>query len=320
MRWMSSGLTVLALLLPAAADAAVCKYLPPPEKLSRAERILRETIETRERFGFPHGRDYVRRVNADPANRRRMQEGMFPMTARELAYTVARDSLTESRRYRRLWAYMRRHRDEFGDVSIEDDFPRAAYLQLRVTRRLAAHRRAVRRFGIPFRIKLVRYTERELDRIQDAIDFDALEAIGIHPISAGSGAEDWVDLEVATERTDAEEVVLRMYGPAVRVHVVGPTPTYLDCTRPESYEVSADGRTLTVHFGESGSITPRHLEVVETDYGVDVGVVVETPYFTHADLKHYSLTVTLAEPLGDRPLRSILYGYRVKRGRPGRSG
>ena len=298
------------------ADAAVCKYLPAPPKLSKAERLLRETIAARRDYGFPHDRDFVRRVLANPANSRPVFEGMFAMTRRERAYFAARNSLTQTRRFRRLDAYMRRHRDEFGDLSIEDDYPRPAYLQLRVTRRPAAHRTAIRRFGIPFRIELVRYTERELDAIQDAIDFDALEAMGIHAISAGGGAEDWVDLEVATERADVEEVVLRMYGPAVRVHVVGPTPTFLECTRPDRYEVSADGRTLTVHFGESGSITPRHLEVVETDYGVDVGVVIETPFFTHADLRQYSLTATLAKPLGERVVRSIEYGYRVPRRSP----
>ena len=253
-------------------------------------------------------------MNANPANRRRAQEGMFPMTARERAYDDARGALTDGRGFRRLHAYMRRHRDEFGDLSIEDDFPRAAYLQIRVTRRLARHRAAIRRFGVRFRITLVRYSQRELEAVQDRIDFDALDAMGIHPISAGRMADDFVTLEVATQRADAQAVVTQMYGPAVRVVVAGPTPTFETCERAERYEVEPDGRTLKIHWGDNGSITPRRIEVVETDYGVDVGVVVETPYVTRADLRYYTLTVTLAKPLGDRVVRNIEYGYRVKPG------
>ncbi len=307
---------MVVLAAPAAADAAVCKYLPPPPRISKAERMLRWTVENRRDMGFRHDRAFVRRVNADPASRKR-RLGYFPMTRREHEYAVARDNLAVGRRYARMYAYMRRHGDDFGEVSIEDDWPRGAYLRVPATRDLARHRRALRRFGVPFRMARARYSLRELRAVADRIDHELLEAQGIHPYSWGPDG-DGVQLAVTTERPDVHEVVARLYGPSVHVVVEGPTPTFLDCDRPDSYEVSADGRTLTVHVGHSSTTTPRYVEVVETAYGIDLGVVVERGYVGRLDLRYTALTVRLAEPLGARPVRTIEYGRAVRRGRPGR--
>ena len=306
-----------ALLAPAAADAAVCTYVPPPPpKVDERKSFLEFTIRVRRHLTLRSDRAYVRRVNADPANHERSLLD-FPMTPPEVDYFVRRNRLTEGAPGRRLNAYMRRHRDDFAPISIEDDYPRP-YVQLRATRRLAEHRAAIRRlYPYRFKIQRVPFSGPELRRIQNAImdDQDALAAQGVHVITAGlrSGR---VTLGVATERADVRAVVRARYGAAVRLKIYGPTPTVLECDGPASYEVHPDGRTLTVHFYGSGSITPREVEVAETDYGVDLGVVYETPYIVTADRQHYTLTVTLAKPLGDRPVRSFRYGYTVKRGTP----
>jgi hypothetical protein len=306
-------LVVIALLLTAPADtqAAVCVYTPPPPKLSKAEDFLRQTMRQRKFWTLPHGRRYVQRVNADEANHRRGYLVLdFPMTAREAAYFERRQRLRYSPEGRALARYMRRHRDDFGEDVIEDDFPRP-YLQLHVKRDLAKHRGAIRRF-YPFRFKLerVRFNERELTRVAKAIDSDALEAEGIHVISYGVGSEA-VELDVATTRPDVQDVVTRMYGPGVKVTVRGPTPTVLVCGSAESFTVSPDGRTLTVYFRDSGSITPKEIEVVEDAGEVRIGVVVESPYILTADSQGYSLEVSLASPLGERVVKNIRNGSLV---------
>jgi hypothetical protein len=307
------ALVLLGFAAPA-ADAAVCTYLPPPAKVSKKERLIRDMMERREFWTLPHGRELVKRLIADDAAWKRSVLD-FPMTPQDAAYFRRRDRLRESPGWDRLARYMRSHREIFSETNIEDDYPRV-HLLLGVTRDLERHRRAIRRiYPYRFKLSLVPFGAPELRRVQRRIDPDALEAEGIDPIVWGAGMEH-VELEAATERPDAQEVVRRMYGPAVKLLVRGPTPTTLDCQGPALYEVAPDGRTLTVHFGNSGSITPRHVEVVETGYGVDLGVVVESPFIVTADLRYYTLTVTLAEPLGKRPVRSIEYGYRVRRGKP----
>ncbi len=292
----------------------MCERKPPPPKLSEQERRLREAVEQRKDRGFRHDRAFVRRVNADPAARRRGGFVYVALTRREAAYIRARDSLTEGRDARRMHRYTQRHRDEFAITSIEDDWPRPAYHQFRVTRNLARHRAALRRFDSRFRIKLVKFSEPELLRIQDRIDDDALEADGIHFVSSSAGSRfDGVRLQVATTRTDAQEVVTRMFGRGIRVSVIGPTPTFETCSRPERYEVEPDGRTLKVHWTDSGSITPRRIEVIETAGTVYLGAVVETGYSQTDDAVPYSLSVTLSQPLGSRAVKTIEFERPVRR-------
>jgi hypothetical protein len=77
--------------------------------------------------------------------------------------------------------------------------------------------------------------------------------------------------------------------------------------------VSRDGRTLRVTYGDSGSVDPRRVELIETAKEVRVGIVTEVPYgAVTSDLRYYTLSVTLSEPLGDRVVRSITSGRRVR--------
>ena len=72
----------------------MCERKPPPPEVSAEERRLREAIAERKEMGFRHDRAFVRRVNADPAARRRGGYAYFPMTRREAVYVEARDTLT----------------------------------------------------------------------------------------------------------------------------------------------------------------------------------------------------------------------------------
>ncbi len=310
----------LGLLMPGVSPGAVCKYEKPPPRLSPAEEVLRETISIRKAFGLPHGRAFVRRINADAAARRRARAIEligFPMTAHELWYMRMRERFEHGPASRRLYRYLRTQRATLAGTSIEDDYPRSPYMLIHFTRDLARQRRAIaKRFPLRFVVHRVRYTQRELFRIQDSIDFDELEREGIHFVSSVPEPErSRVRLEVTTARSDVREVVRRLYGPAVFVRVIATTPTYLACSSPETYSVSEDGRTLDVSYIDSGSVTPRYVEIVETPTEVRVGIVTEVPRgVVTSDAVPYTLSVTLSEPLGDRVVRSIRSGRRVKRG------
>jgi hypothetical protein len=296
------------------AAAAVCEYQPPGPRLTPQERQLRDNIAQRKGWGLPHGRAFVRRVNADPAARRRGFGLLdFPMTVREAKYFRLRFRFHDDRHMGWLHTYLRRHADTLGGSSIEDDYPRSPYILLRFTKDLARHRRAIaKRFALRFVIRRSRYTERELGRIQDSIDWDALEREGIDVVSSGT-TTNRVELEVTTMRTDAQEVVRRLYGPAVRVIVIASTRTFLTCSSPETYRVSEDGRTIEVTYVDSGSVDPLHVEVVESATEVRLGIVSEVPHGPiNADAVTYRLSVTLSEPLGDRVVRSIRSGRRVR--------
>lgn len=314
-----SAVIALLLALPVlpgtagSSPPAVCEFDPRP-RLSREERNLRDTIAARKSWGLPHGRAFVRRVNARPGPRRRGYRLLdFPMTRREAAYFRLRHRFQDPRRTRRLDAYLRRHRETFGGSSIEDDYPRSPYMLVHFTNDLAKHRRAIaRRFALRFVVRRVRFTERELRRIQNSIDFDGLEHEGIIVLAA-STEPDRVRVEIVSERTDAEEVLRRRYGPALSVETVATTRTFLACSSPATYRVAEDGRTLHVTYLDSGSVDPLHVEVDESATEVRLGIVSEVPYGAiNADATTYRLSVTLAEPLGDRVVRSIGTGRRVR--------
>ncbi|HEX8103676.1 MAG TPA: hypothetical protein VF533_13755 [Solirubrobacteraceae bacterium] len=317
MRSVLLALTVAVLAGAAPATAAVCRYEAPKPLRSAQQRAVDRAVAARKDLGFRHDRRYVRRVNADRASRRRGNRFYhFAITRREAVYLRGRARFQDARRTRRLDAYVRRHAEAFGVLSIEDDYPRGAYMQVRVTRDLARHRRAVRRrFALRFRIKRVGFSERELTRIHDRIDADeeALRAEGIEVLGGGVATER-VEVAVTTPRDDASAFLRARYGPAVRVHVLGATPTYLDCFGPESYRLAADGRTLELSYTGSGSLTPREPEVVEEGEVVGTGMVFEVPRIgLDGDAVRHTLTVTLSAPLGGRTVRSIVTGRPVPR-------
>jgi hypothetical protein len=314
-RFVTFSAVFVSLAAPSTGQAArVCEYDPPPPRVSRAEQDLREAISKRKLWGLPHGRAFVRRVNASPAARRRGYAFLdFPMTKREAAYFRLRDRLTDEDEIRRLDEYLEGQPDTYSGLSIEDDYPNSPYLLIRFTGDLERHRQAIAGlYRLRFIVRQSDFTGRELERVYEAIEPGALRREGIQAVSWGIEG-DRVRLDVTTPRPDAKEVVARLYGPAVAVTVLGPTRTFLACNSPETYRLGGDGRTLTLTFFHSGSIDPRRVELVERAGEVRVGVVIEVPHGPiTADRVTYRLRVRLSRPLGRRVVRSIVTGRTVR--------
>ena len=302
---------LVVLLMPAGAHAAVCHYTKP---LSAKEQTLREHIDERRQYGLPSGRDHVRRVDADPHARRVSLEFELPVTRREQAYMQDRIRLQDPDETTRLYAYLERHRDTLAEAEIRDDYPRGAYVLVRAKHDLARHRAAIAlRFRLPFRVRRARYSERDLALLQNSIRKGALRAEGIELTDVAREPQR-VDVDVVTPRRDAAAVIRRLYGPAVHVTVLGATPTVLACDEAASYSVDADGRTLQVTATDQSDVAPHGVEVIESAGEVRVGVVMEVPRgLLQGDTKDFTLTVTLAAPLGDRAVKSITDGKAVRR-------
>jgi hypothetical protein len=82
-----------------------------------------------------------------------------------------------------LIAYGEQHADSFGGLYI--DPPGGATVTMLFTRDLDAHGEAVAAILPGTRVREVRYTERQLRALQDAFDWDALQAEGVQPMSSG---------------------------------------------------------------------------------------------------------------------------------------
>src|SRR5688500_9253052 len=163
MRALLLSVGVLVVAVAPTASAAVCVRDAKP-RLTRAERDLRDAISGRKSFDLPHGRAFVRRVNADPAARRRGDRLLrFPVAACEAPYFRDRFRFQDPRFTRRLNRYLARQGATIGEVSIEDDYPRGAYLLVHFTRDLDRQRREIaRRFDLRFVVRRAEHTRREL--------------------------------------------------------------------------------------------------------------------------------------------------------------
>ena len=129
---------------------------------------------------------------------------------------------------------MRRHRDVDGGISLEDGWPRDPYILVRVTRDRLTHQRALRRlvrYPRLLRTREVPLSERDLDRLQDRIDWRGAARDGIYVSSSGPDIDaSTVELEVITERTDAAQYFRARYGPRIRVQVIAKTLYSPRCT------------------------------------------------------------------------------------------
>ena len=109
-------------------------------------------------------------------------------------------------------------------VGIEDDWPRAAMLGVYVTRNVAkVQRDLTRRARGKYKVKVVRvrYSLRELQRIQESIDWEALAAEGIEVDSTGIGDNE-VHVDASSARPDAKAVIEQRYGKAVKATIDPP--------------------------------------------------------------------------------------------------
>ena len=82
-----------------------------------------------------------------------------------------------------LLAYGRRHRDAFGGLYL--DPPGGSRVVMLFTADLETHRQAVNDILPGTQVRQVRFTEEALVALLESLDFEALEAEGIHMVSAG---------------------------------------------------------------------------------------------------------------------------------------
>lgn len=144
----------------------------------------------------------------------------------------------------------------------------------------------------------------ELHAIQDEItDDETLAEAGIEWRGCGTDEiGNRVTLEaIAPDREAAARVVAERYGSAVELDYLGPDATVVE---PQPWQLySLEGLALTVHYHTNATYEPAGARLVETDDEVRVTVLervpvgsVKLPGATRQE------TVTLREPLGERPV------------------
>jgi hypothetical protein len=314
-------LAALALAAPAAAasDEPICHgQYAPPTAAEQEQAAIQEYMRLRAELGFRADEAYVRELI-----RRGVWEydvGYIPVTPAENDYLRLRDRLDLGRKAKR---YLHRRRDLFAGLSIEDDWPREPYLLVRVTRDRAAHEsnlQRLARFPDNLRTVQVRYSLRALRRVGNRIgdDYEALKHAGFELTQFGADiVTNTVGVSLITERTDAAAYFRDRYGP-VTVQVIATEPTFLDCEDAFYYEISGDGRGVTIHWDRAGGVTPERIDVTEHPDRVEVGVVDRVPHGGTEDMAvHERGTVRLAQPLGERPVVDMADGRRLLQHGPG---
>jgi hypothetical protein len=258
-------------------------------------------MRQRAEFGFRADEAYVRELIE-----RGVWEydvGYIPVTPAENTYLRLRDKLTLGAKAER---YLRRRRNLSGGVSIMDDWPRGPYILIHLTRDRLSHEYNLKQL-VPYpnnlRTDEVRYSERHLNRIVNRIfkDSKALKRAGFD-LSEGYADTDTntAYIGLTTRRTDATDYFKRRYGP-VTVDVIATDPYTLECEDAGHFEVSGDGRRLTVFWTRSGSARSERVDVVEYPDRVEVGVVDRLPNgFITLDAVPDHRRVRLSAPLGDR--------------------
>jgi hypothetical protein len=308
-----AGAALLAVFAPAAADERICHgqhAMPTPA--SENDNQLQNYARLRAWFGFRHDIPYIEGL---------IERGLWDSGSLGLPVTKAEDRYLRLRNRLDLGSaanrYLRRHADVYGGLSIEDDWPQEPYILARFTRDVPAHLAALKRlarFPENLRAKRVRYSERDLRRIERRIEADRpmLERAGFFVFVASPDGALHFEVAVVTRRKDYRAFFARRYGPIVKVRFAGTRLTRLECARADTYAVSPDGLTLTAHWGDSGSVTPERIELTEYPDRVEIGVVQRGPTMVRtADLVSHELAVRLSEPLGARAVIDAGSGRRV---------
>ena len=282
---------------------------PEPARQPAIERYMAD----RARFGFRADRAYVRMLI-----RKDMWEsdvGWIPVTPREDAYLRLRDRLRLGARADR---HLRRHRDLSGGISVEDDWPRGPYLLVRLTRDRKRHTVALRRrarFPDNLRTTSVALSYRQLRQLQDRISFDAHTTDGFHVVGTAPDIDrNEVQVELITARTDHRAYFAERYGPHVRTKVIARTLTSPGCGDLFGWLPGPDPTQIVLMFEAGGGTVADHAEVIEHADRVEVALVVQVPNGpTTSESRTERFTVTLAAPLGDRPIVDVQTGKRLRR-------
>jgi hypothetical protein len=206
---------------------------------------------------------------------------------------------------RRATRYLLRRPELDGGTSIEDGWPGDPYILVRLTRDRAKHQRALRRlarFPRQLQTKRVPLSERDLTRIQDRIDFKAAERDGFDVVSTAPDIDrSAVTIELITARTDHLAYFRERYGRHVVTEVVATERYSPACAVINEYAV--DGARLDIGWESGGDVRFDHIEVVEYDDRVEIGVVVQAYNGFHTLESTTTHTpVELSRPLGDRVL------------------
>ena len=110
-------------------------------------------------------------------------------------------------------------------------------------------------------------------------------------------------VDLATRRTDAQAYFAQRYGRRVKPIVRAKDPTVVECATAVTFERSPDPHTVTIGYDSGGGATFERLELTETADHVEVGVVERASSGPRtADYERGRTTITLATPLGDRPV------------------
>lgn len=296
---------MLAPVVLAALLGPVCHgQLAPPTVVERA-------MAYRENFGLRHDRAYVRRVQRSGA--RRDDQG-YAFTRREWRYWNQRSRVEFSDK-RAVERYLDRRPGLSAGISIEDDWPRRPYLQVRVTRDPERHEQALRlRYRYRLETVPVQQPDAALRALQDRIsaDRDALEAEGFVIRLLGVDDEtNRVVVHLITRRGDHQQVFQQRYGPQVSTFAV-PEPTRLDCAKLDRVRVSSTGRSLRLDWFHGRGETLEGVELAEHDDRVEIGIVLRVDaFFRYDDARPAHTRVQLSRPLADRRVIDAATGLAV---------
>jgi hypothetical protein len=294
----------------AAAQEKVCDV---PTPAAAAERTLQDYIRVREYPGFRSDRAYVQSLLA--RGLRRTPVGDIPATPREARYLFFRERLALGAVGQR---YLRKHPGSTAWWSVKDNWPNEPYIVVHVTgdpQRMLARLKPVARFPRNLRVERVRYSERELDRIENRINGDYGRLRKARFTLAGSEVNldtNRIQVAVATRRTDAAAYFAKRYGPAVRTRVISPDPTLLECATAEPYEIAPDGMSLNLAWTTGGGAVTERIEVTEHPDRVEIGIVERVPVGARTlEGRAATAVAPLSAPLGARAVYDASRGARM---------
>lgn len=279
------------------ADARLCRSARP---LTREEGRFQAALHTHRVFGLPTSRRHIERDLAHPYRPPGpLVDPLGPLNKRE--YEYMRDRNTIERGVDDALAFLRRDPQLNGGLSVEDDYPRGAYLRIRVTRPIdrAAMRQAVL---APLRFRQVRFSQVELSAAaNDRAGFDALRRKGIEVVTALPLLDrNRVRFDVRTDRADAERIVRRRYGPIVAaVRVLPPPTTKPVCTGVTSVAIASG--SLTLSYLTNSEYVLDHVYVDERADEVRVAIIEQAPTGFVTDMAA-TRTATVDVELADREI------------------
>lgn len=140
-----------------------------------------------------------------------------------------------------LIAYGRRHRDAFGGLYL--DPPGGSRVVMLFIADLDTHRQAVNDILPGTQVRQVRFTEAALDALLESLDFEALEAEGIHMVGAGldtSGNK--VTLDVKSNDPTVEVRLELAHGGMLDVTVYPVPGEWMNVTEGDGWRLLASGQ------------------------------------------------------------------------------